>query len=98
MESEVKFSESAKRTVIIGGGVCCEMLLKEIFNAQKSPYTEDKYSAQFNPVCIIDNDPKKLGKEIMGVKVVGREDELVKYAKEFEIEQLILAIPSLTSD
>ena len=98
MESEVKFSDSAKRTMIIGGGVCCEMLLNEIFNAQKSPYTEDKYSAQFNPVCIIDNDPKKIGKEIMGVKVVGREDELVKYAKEFEIEQLILAIPSLTSD
>jgi FlaA1/EpsC-like NDP-sugar epimerase len=84
--------------MIIGGGVCCEMLLNEIFNAQKSPYTEDKYSAQFNPVCIIDNDPKKVGKEIMGVKVVGREDELVKYAKEYEIEQLILAIPSLTSD
>ena len=84
--------------MIIGGGVCCEMLLKEIFNAQKSPYTEDKYSAQFNPVCIIDNDPKKLGKEIMGVKVVGREDEIVKYAEELKIEQLILAIPSLTSD
>ena len=98
MSLENNYCECAKRTMIIGGGVACEMLLKEIFNAQKSPYTDDKYSAQFNPVCIIDNDCHKVGKEIMGVKVVGREDEIVKYAKEFEIEQLILAIPSLTSD
>ena len=98
MESENNFKGCAKRTMIIGGGVAGQMLLNEIFNAQKSPYTEDKYSATFNPVCIIDNDPKKIGTEIMGVKVVGREDEIVKYAKEFEIEQLILAIPSLTSD
>jgi len=98
VSSENNYCECAKRTMIIGGGVACEMLLKEIFNAQKSPYTDDKYSAQFNPVCIIDNDCHKVGKEIMGVKVVGRENEIVKYAKEFEIEQLILAIPSLTSD
>ena len=92
MSSEINYCECAKRTMIIGGGVACEMLLKEIFNAQKSPYTEDKYSAQFNPICIIDNDIKKLGTEIMGVKVVGRECEIVRYAKEYDIEQLILAI------
>ncbi|EWM54483.1 polysaccharide biosynthesis protein [Ruminococcus flavefaciens] len=98
MESEVKYCISAKRTMVIGGGAACKMLLREIFNAQKSPYTDDKYSAQFNPVCIIDNDPEKLGTEILGVKIIGRSAEIPKYAKELEIEQLILAIPSLTSD
>ncbi|MBO7474883.1 MAG: polysaccharide biosynthesis protein [Ruminococcus sp.] len=98
MEAEKNYDSCAKRTMIIGGGVAATMLLNEIFNAQKSPYTDDKYSAQFNPVCIIDNDPAKLGKEILGVKVVGRSEEIVKYAEEYEIEQLILAIPSLTSD
>ena len=98
MKSEVNFNECAKRTMIIGGGAAGEMLLSEIFNALNSPYTEDKFSAQFEPVCIIDNDPRKLGTEIHGVKVVGRSDEIVKYAKELKIEQLILAIPSLTSD
>ena len=78
MSSEENLSMCAKRTMIIGGGVACEMLLKEIFNAQKSPYTDDKYSAQFDPICIIDNDPKKIGKEVQGVKIVGREDEIVK--------------------
>ena len=98
MESENNFKGCAKRTMIIGGGVAGQMLLNEIFNAQKSPYTEDKYSAQFDPVCIIDNDPKKLGKDILGVKVVGRSEDIVKYASEYKIEQLILAIPSLNSD
>ena len=98
MELENKIESCAKRTMIIGGGVAGTMLLNEIFNAQRSPYTDDKYSAQFDPVCIIDNDPAKLGKEILGVKVVGRSEEIVKYAHEYKIEQLILAIPSLTSD
>lgn len=84
--------------MIIGGGAACKMLLREIFNAQKSPYTEDKYSAQFNPLCIIDNDPDKLGKDVLGVKIVGRSSDIVRLAKEYGIEQLILAIPSLTAD
>ena len=98
MESEIKYPINARRTMIIGGGGACKMLLTEIFNAQKSPYKDDKYSAQFNPVCIIDNDPEKIGKDVLGVKVVGKSDDIVKYAKEYDIEQLILAIPSLTSD
>ncbi len=98
VEAEVKYCINAKRTMIIGGGSACRMLLTEIFNAQKSPYKDDKYSAQFDPVCIIDNDPAKLGKEVLGVKVVGRSEEIVKFAKEYEVEQLILAIPSITPD
>lgn len=98
VEAEVKFSCNAKRTMIIGGGVAGKLLLREIFNAQRSPYTEDKYSAQFDPVCIIDNDPAKLGTEVLGVRVVGTSEEIPKYAREYDIEQLILAIPSLTSE
>ncbi|MDD7516562.1 polysaccharide biosynthesis protein [Ruminococcus flavefaciens] len=98
MEAEVKFSDSAKRTMIIGGGAACKMLLREIFNAQKSPYTGDKYSAQFNPLCIIDNDPKKFGTDVLGVKIVGKSQEIPRFVKEYNIEQLILAIPSLTAE
>ena len=81
--------------MVIGGGVAGRMLLKEIFNAQNSPYSGDKYAAGFMPVCIIDNDPAKLGTEIEGVKVVGGSDSIKKFVKELEIEQIILAIPSL---
>ncbi len=84
--------------MIIGGGVACKMLLGEIFNAKNSPYTDDKYSAQFNPICIIDNAPEKLGTDVLGVKIVGCPSQIPKFVEEYKIEQLILAIPSLTAD
>ena len=87
-----------KRTMIIGGGVAGHMLLGEIFNAKESPHEADKYAAQFDPVCIIDNDPKKIGTEIMGVKVVGHSADIPQYARKYKIEQIILAIPSLSEE
>lgn len=88
----------AKRTMIIGAGVAGRMLLTEIQNAQQSPYEADKYAAQFNPVCIIDNDPEKIGTEIMGVKVAGSSSDIPQCARKYHIDQIILAIPSLPED
>lgn len=87
-----------KRTMIIGAGVAGRMLLTEIQNAQQSPYEGDKYAAQFDPVCIIDNDPKKLNTDIMGVKVVGTSSDIPQIARRYHIDQIILAIPSLQGD
>ena len=98
MRSEIEFGANAKRTMIIGGGQAGKMLLSEIFNAQRSPYTKDKLAAQFEPVCIVDNDPEKIGKELLGVKIVGPSSKIPDYVREFEVEQLILAIPSLTEN
>lgn len=93
-----KNMEQAKRTMIIGAGVAGQMLLTEIQNAQQSPYEGDKYAAQFKPVCIIDNDPKKLNIEILGVKVVGAASDIPQIARRYHIDQIILAIPSLPED
>ena len=88
----------AKRTMIIGGGAAGQVLLQEIQNAQQSPYEDDKFAAHFDPVCIIDNDKEKIGKEIMGVKVVGPASDIPLIAKKYHIEQIILAIPSLDEE
>ncbi|MDE6706487.1 MAG: polysaccharide biosynthesis protein [Oscillospiraceae bacterium] len=82
-----------KRTMIIGAGVAGRMLLMEIQNAQQSQYV-----TQFNPVCIIDNDPEKIGTEIMGVKVVGSSSDIPQCARKYHIDQIILAIPSLEEE
>lgn len=87
-----------KRTMIIGAGSAAQVLLNEIQNAQQSPYEGDKYAAQFNPVCIIDNDPEKIGTEIMGVKVAGSSSDIPQCARKYHIDQIILAIPSLPED
>ena len=86
------------RTMVIGGGSAAQVLLTEIQNAQQSPYEGDKYAAQFEPVCIIDNDLKKQNTEIMGVRVVGTSSDIPQIARRYRIEQIILAIPSLQEE
>ncbi|MGN1402812.1 MAG: polysaccharide biosynthesis protein [Ruminococcus sp.] len=81
-----------KRTMIVGGGQACNMLLKEIANAQKSPH--ESASAYYQPVCIIDDDSSKVGTEIRGVTVVGTTYEIQKFVDEKQIEQIVFAIPS----
>lgn len=87
-----------KRTLIIGGGQACKMLLKEIRNAQNSPYTEDKSTAVFDPVCIIDDDRAIIGTEIYGVQIVGTTAEIQKFIDEFRIQQIVFCIPSCLED
>lgn len=85
-----------KRTMIIGGGQACKMLLKEIRNAKNSQ--NQNSSALFNPVCILDDDRKKIGTEINDVTVVGTTGEVRKFVVEKQIEQIIFAIPSCLED
>ena len=87
-----------KRTMIIGGGQACSTLLREIRNAQSSPYSEDKTAAGFEPVCIIDDDVSKIGQSIAGVQIVGTTAEIEKYIQEFEVEQIVFCIPSCLED
>lgn len=88
----------AKRTMIIGGGVAGRMLLTELQNAKQTPFEADKLAAQYEPVCIIDNDKEKIGTEIMGVKVVGPSADIPQFARQYRVEQIILAIPSLEEE
>ncbi len=83
-----------KRTMLIGAGQASKMLLSEIRNAQNSPYSEDKSTAVFDPVCLIDDDSSKLGKSIYDVQVVGGTNDIAKFVEELSIEQIVFCIPS----
>ena len=85
-----------KRTMIIGGGQVAKLLLKEIRNAQNSQ--NENPSAAFLPVCILDDDPRKIGTEVGGVTVVGTTSQIGKFVTEQQIEQIIFAIPSCLED
>lgn len=87
-----------KRTMIVGAGQACKTLIGEIRNAQTSPYTEDKASATFDPVCLIDDDWSKIGTEIEGVQVVGTSKDIPRFVKEMKVEQIVFCIPSCLED
>ena len=46
-------------------------------------------------VGILDNDLNKKGQQLSGVPVLGRYDDLASLAKEYDIDEVIVAIPSL---
>ena len=87
-----------KRTMMIGGGQACKLLIGEIRNAQNSPYEEDKKTAVFDPVCIIDDDRSKIGSSIDNVQIVGTTDDISRFAEELGIEQIVFCIPSCFED
>ena len=96
--SRVNADSGRKRTMIVGGGQTCRMILTEIENARHSPYEGDNVSAGYEPVCIIDDDRSKIGTEIQGVTVVGTTNEIIKFVDQQHIEQIIFAIPSCLED
>ena len=87
-----------KRTMVIGGGQACRTILKEIHNAQHSPYAGDKQVTVFDPVCIIDDNRDKVGTDIDGVEIVGTTAEIHRFVRERKIEQILFAIPSCLDD
>lgn len=79
-------TKGSSRTMIIGGGAAAAMLIKEI---KSSVY------ANYNVVCIIDDDRKKRGKYISGIKVVGNRNDIISAVEKYQIEQIIIAMPSV---
>ena len=77
-----------KKVMIIGGGEAGRTMITEI---QNSKYLDQKVA------CIIDDDPKKIGRYIKGIKVVGNRDSIKKNVKRYNIQQIILTRPSVNS-
>lgn len=85
-------------TMLVGGGQACRTLLHEMHNAQKSPYADNKLTAGFDPICIVDDDNNKIGADVEGVQIVGTTADIQRFVKEFNIKQIIFCIPSCFED
>ena len=77
--------KNSVNVMIIGGGNVGSILVKEL---QTSPNSNQ------NPVCIIDDNPGKIGRSLYGVPIVGGKYELVEKAAEYDVDTIIFAIPS----
>nr|MBO4517384.1 polysaccharide biosynthesis protein [Clostridia bacterium] len=78
--------QALPRVMVIGAGAAGNMIINEMRSSDK---------ISILPVCVLDDDPKKIGREINGVKVVGRIDEVEKYAKEYRVDQIVIAMPAV---
>ena len=74
-----------RNTMIIGAGEACNVVMKEL---ELSSELDAKLC------CIIDDNPRKHGTYIHGVKIVGGRETIQENARKYGITEIIVAIPS----
>ena len=71
--------------MVIGAGEAANLIIKEIVNSNFSTMVIK---------CIIDDDKGKWGRYIQGIKVVGGRDKIVECADIYDVDEIIVAMPS----
>lgn len=87
---EYRHTSEQVKIMIIGAGEATNILMREISNS--------RYLDNSKVVCIIDDDPQKIGKYIRGVKIIGNRDKIKECARYYSIDEIIYAIPSSDVD
>ena len=73
--------------MVIGAGEAGNAIIKEIVNSNFSTMVIR---------CIIDDDKGKWGRFIQGIKVVGGRDRIMECADIYNIDEIIVAMPSIS--
>jgi FlaA1/EpsC-like NDP-sugar epimerase len=82
-----KQNTNQRKALIIGAGDCGILIAKELkFNSNSPVY----------PVAFIDDDPSKFKHIIMGLPVKGGRNEIIRIVEENEIDEIIIAMPSVS--
>ncbi|MET3557549.1 FlaA1/EpsC-like NDP-sugar epimerase [Streptococcus rupicaprae] len=76
------------RTLVVGAGEGGKLFIK----------TVQERSKDIHVVGIVDGDPDKLGTFIHGIKVLGNRNDISRLVKELEVDQITVAIPSLSPE
>ncbi|WP_405321247.1 polysaccharide biosynthesis protein [Frisingicoccus sp.] len=77
----------ARNTMIIGAGEAGNMVMKELL---MSDYLDARIK------CFIDDDVHKHNTYIHGVKVVGGRDKILESVKKYDVNEIIIAMPSVS--
>ncbi len=83
-------SEVNGNIMIIGAGDGASLLLNNM--------KESAYYGGAKPICLIDDDPNKKGLLVNNVKVMGTRHDIIRLAKEKEIDLIIFCIPSCPAE
>lgn len=82
--------KNATPTMVIGAGEAGNSIIRECINSNKVKHNRDI-------VCVIDDDPTKIGTKIRGIPVIGGRDCIVQAVEKYHVKSIILAIPTLPS-
>lgn len=73
-------------TMVIGAGDTACMLIKDM---QNNPLVRNQV------VCVIDANPHKVGRSILGAPVVGDDGKIIWAAQRYGVKEIFIAIPNL---
>ncbi|WP_338449644.1 nucleoside-diphosphate sugar epimerase/dehydratase [Niallia oryzisoli] len=76
-----------KRTLIVGAGSAGTMVARQLLKNEH---------ADLYPVAFVDDDPFKHKLQIFGIEVKGRSEDIPKIVVENRIDNIVIAIPSIT--
>ncbi len=74
-----------QRALIVGAGSAGEMLVRDLLSNSNSG---------FIPVIFVDDQPSKHNREIRGIRVAGKVEDLPILIKQWDIEVILIAVPS----
>jgi FlaA1/EpsC-like NDP-sugar epimerase len=77
----------SKKVLLIGAGTGAQMVVREL----------KRLDHQFAPVGYLDDDRSKLGLHIEDIPVLGTVDQLPELVDAFPIDEVLIAVPSATS-
>ena len=80
-------NKRGKRALIVGAGSAGESILREMLKRSNGCYT---------PIGLIDDDILKKGLKVHGVKVMGKREDIPEIVKKYDIEEIIISIPTAT--
>jgi FlaA1/EpsC-like NDP-sugar epimerase len=81
--------EEPTRVLVVGAGEAGSMVVRDILRSHELGLV---------PVAYVDDDARKIGLMLHGIRVQGSRASLESIAKRTEADQVLLAIPSATSD
>lgn len=88
--NERRGTETTTNIMLIGAGAAANVIIREINSAKSLDNSK--------VVCIIDDDTSKKGRYIHGIKIIGGRDKIHKGVRDFQVHQIIYAIPSAPND
>src|SRR4030042_1572198 len=87
-EENIRSVTRDKRLLIIGAGDAGEKISREI---------HDNIHLGYQVVGFIDDEPSKINRKIHGIPVLGNRDEIQYFAEKTGTEELLIAMPSISS-
>jgi len=80
---------TGRKTIIIGAGAAGEQLVRDL---------KRQYSEHYNVIAFLDDDEKKIGRELHGVPVSASPDVVGETVGKWGVELALIAVPSANDD